>query len=454
MKTIGKYVVCGLLGKGGMSKVYKVRLPVIGKIAALKILSPHANLVALLGMEGIRQRFVGEAITMARLRHLNIVRISDFDEYYGKPYLVMEYYCNNLGGIIGESYRIENCSRVLNPAKAIHYTRQILEGLACLHHAGVIHRDIKPFNILVTDGDAIKISDFGMSKLRGENLRVPSNLLVGSPYYAAPEQEADPERVDASADLYSVGVMLYRMVTGFLPAAEWNWPSACQPYLDLEWDRFLGKAIKQNRAERYASAREMLVELTDLEAAWEQKKRDACQTTARVSAPEPIATGPGLKPALRARSIKVRPRQAQDIFRVDELWRPLQYIDNDFRENGDGTVTDATTGLIWQSAGSEYPVNWEEAHGYIQEQNQKGFADRTNWRLPTVEELMSLLTGTTNLEDSCIEPVFDQDKLWLWSSDRRSHVAAWYVSVDMGFLSWQDFSCRYFVRAVSSQLSV
>jgi serine/threonine protein kinase len=451
VKTIGKYEVCGLLGKGGMSKVYKVRLPVIGKIAALKILSPHPDLVAVLGMEGIRQRFIAEAITMARLRHSNIARISDFDEFHGKPYLVMEYYCNNLGGIVGESYRIENRSRVLNPDKAFHYTRQILEGLACLHHAGIIHRDIKPFNILLTDGDTIKISDFGMSKLRGESLRVPSTLLVGSPYYAAPEQEVDPERVDAGADLYSVGIMLYRMVTGFLPAGDWNLPSAHQSYLDLEWDKFLRKATAQNSEDRYASAREMLVKLADLQANWEHRKWEACRAMPGVSVPEPSTTGFGFMPVLRVRSIKVGPRQAQEIFRVDELGRPVQYVTNDFQENRDGTITDRSTGLIWQSAGSEYPVSWEEAHGYIQERNRGAFAGRTNWRLPTVEELMSLLKSTTELEDACIEPVFDQDKPWLWSSDRRSYVAAWYVNVEMGFLSWQDFSCRYFVRAVSSR---
>jgi serine/threonine protein kinase len=435
-----------------MSKVYKVRLPVIGKIAALKILAPHAHLLTLLGAEQIRRRFVAEATTMARLRHPNIAQINDFDEFHGTPYLVMEYHCNNLGSILGEQYRVENRSRTLSPDKAVHYARQILEGLACLHHAGVIHRDIKPFNILVTDEDTIKISDFGMSKLRGESLRVPSTLLVGSPYYAAPEQLADAERVDTRADLYSVGVMLYRMVTGFFPAGEGDQPVPRQLILNAEWDSFLLKAIARRREERYASAGEMLAELAELQATREQKKIEKCRMTARVPAWEPSAKTARFKLPLRARSIKLRPRQAQDVLWVDALWRPIYYVDNDFLENGDGTVTDRTTELIWQQGGSDYPLIWHEAHDYIQELNGKRFAGRDNWRLPTVAELMSLLTPKTDLEDSCIEPVFDQDKRWLWSSDRRSYVAAWYASVDMGFISWQDFSCHYFVRAVSSRL--
>ena len=138
------------------------------------------------------------------------------------------------------------------------------------------------------------------------------------------------------------------------------------------------------------------------------------------------------------------------MFGTDARWRPIHHITNDFQVNADGTVSDKATGLIWQKAGSDYPVTWHEAHGYIQELNQKRFAGRADWRFPTVNELMSLLTEVPLASDLCIEPIFDQSKRWLWSSDRRSFVAAWYVSVDMGYISWQDFSCYYFVRAVSS----
>ncbi len=87
----------------------------------------------------------------------------------------------------------------------------------------------------------------------------------------------------------------------------------------------------------------------------------------------------------------------------------------------------------WQQGGSEYPVTWESAVGYVERLNRSRFADRNNWRLPTVEELMSLLTQTLHGIDFCMEPVFDQRQKWLWSCDKRSYLAGWYVNVEVGF---------------------
>ncbi|MBW1896826.1 MAG: DUF1566 domain-containing protein [Deltaproteobacteria bacterium] len=449
MKKIGKYEVCGLLGKGGMGMVYKVRMPVVGKIVALKLLSPHPNLVALLGREEIRRQFVTEALTMARLRHPHIVAIWDFHDTEDLAFFVMEYFCNNLGVIIGETYLVEEPSRIVSVDKAIHYTRQILEGLSRLHEAGIIHRDIKPYNILVTDQDDVKITDFGLSKLRGETFDGPANLNVGSPYYAAPEQEDDPNQVDARADLYPVGIMLYRMLTGELPIGSFRSLSDCNSDLDSRWDDFLLKATAGDRENRFPSAKAMLESLGGLQAAWVGKKERECEMP---SVWLPKQDGPAQLERPRSERLRIRPRPAHKAFRADALWRPIQYTDNDFKVNADGTVTDRATGLMWQQAGSDYPVTWYEAHEYVSQLNEKRFAGRADWRLPTVNELMSLLTDVPRAGDLCIEPIFDPTERWLWSSDRCSFVAAWYVSVDMGYVSWQDFTCYYYVRAVCSEL--
>ena len=448
MKKIGKYEICGLLGKGAMSIVYKVRLPKFGKIAALKLLSPHPHLVGSLGMEEIKKRFVAEAKTMASLRHPNIVSIWDFDEAEGRPFLVMEYYCNSLGLIIGETYRIEDPSRALTLEKTVHYLRQILAGLIRLHQAEIIHRDIKPFNILVTDEDTVKISDFAFSKLRGEVWKPPPNVMVGSPCYAAPEQEQEPDGVDVRADIYSVGVMSHRMLTGKFPVETSIRASEFHPDLTGEWDSFLTKAVAPGRRDRFASSAEMLNALEQLAADWQERKEQICSI-----APAHPATKKNKVDStriLRAQPIKVRPRQARQEFQLDQLWRPRHYLDNDFREHGDTTVTDRVTGLLWQQDGSDFPMTWKEAQVYVQQLNGERFAGRSNWRLPTVTELCSLLTETGDAAALCIESIFSQEKRWLWSADRRSFVAAWYVSVDMGFVSWQDFSCYFFVRAVCS----
>jgi serine/threonine-protein kinase len=449
VKKIDKYEVCGLLGKGGMGMVYKVRMPVVGKVVALKLLSPHPNLVALLGEEEIKKLFVTEAVTMAGLRHPNIVAIWDFHESEDLTFLVMEYFCNNLGVIIGETYRVEEPSRIVSVDKAIHYTRQTLEGLSRLHQAGIIHRDMKPYNILVTDEDTAKITDFGLSKLRGETFQGPSNLMVGSPYYAAPEQEEDPNQVDVRADLYPVGVMLYRMLTGELPIDSFRSLCECNPDLDADWDNFVIKATAKDREDRFSSAKEMLRALDELQVAWEEKKEKVCQMPTTGLSDK--AAGPtASRERLRSESIKVRTRQAREVFGTDARWRPANHITNDFQVNEDGTVTDQATGLIWQQAGSDHPMTWHEAHDYVEQLNETRFAGRADWRLPTINELMSLLTDVPSAGDLCIEPIFDQNERWLWSSDRRSFVAAWYVSVDLGYVSWQDFSCYYYVRAVCS----
>ncbi|QTA86130.1 protein kinase domain-containing protein [Desulfonema magnum] len=448
MKKIGKYKIRGLLGRGGMGKIYKVEVPVIGKIAALKRLEPNPVLVNIMGPEKIRDLFISEAVNMAYLRHPNIVQILDFDEADGKLFYIMDYYCNNLGTMIGETYKTEMPSRMIKTDKAIHYTRQMLLGLACLHHAGIVHRDIKPFNILVTDYDTVKICDFGLSKLRGEAFPGPSNLKVGSPWYAAPEQEINPDQADFSADIYPVGVTLYRMLTGTLPTEPLAVLGDISPDLDEAWDVFIKKAIARKSKDRFVSANAMLKELDALQAAREIRKEKICSLPPVPEFQTSETKPPKMSGKLRSQHVKVSPQEAPKLFSTDKLWRPLCYMQNDFRVNTDDTITDSATGLIWQQSGTDYPVTWNHARVYIDKLNKACFAGHDNWRLPTVDELMSLLTEPLRDRDFCVEPIFDNTQKWLWSADTRSYVAAWYVSVDMGFVAWQDFSAYYYVRAV------
>jgi serine/threonine-protein kinase len=447
MNYIGKYKICGLLGRGGMSKVYKVEIPVIEKIVALKLLDPDPLLVDLIGMKKIRELFISEAAKLASLRHPNIVEIWNFDHFDGKHFYLMDYYFNNLGIMIGETRWTEQPSRLIKLEKAIDWTRQILTGLACLHHAGIIHQDIKPFNLLLTEQEVVKICDFGLSKLRGETISTPSNLKVGSAWYASPEQEDDPERVDFRADLFSTGITLYRMLTGQIPAGSPDAPSRYNPDLDADWDKFMMQSIDPDPEKRFSSAKDMLAQLEVLEKKWQEKMQLACRVTQ--------LDEHNFKPAnsrlleLRKDSVKIASRNARNFFSLDDLWRPLNYISNNFQANPDSSLTDLTTGLTWQQAGSEYPVTWQQAKSFIRALNQQHYAGRTNWRLPTVNELISLLTEAPHAEHLCIEPVFDARQTAFWSSDRKSYTAAWYVSVDLGFVHWQDFSACYYVKAVS-----
>ncbi len=430
-----------------MALVYKVRLPVIEKIMALKLLHPHPILISLLGEKELKKRFINEAVIMSRLRHPNLLAVWDFDEVEGTPFFVMEYYCNNLGTLIGESGEVENPTRRLKPDRIMRYGRHILKGLARLHEAGIIHRDLKPFNFLISEEDTIKIGDFGLSLLRGETLPAPDNLKIGTPYYAAPEQEQDPDRVDVRADLYSVGVTLYRLATGCLPSEDRRPASRSPADLDSHWEAFLFRGAAFEKEDRFDSAGEMLEELERLRLQWETVREQACRP-APVPDEQPLENKP--PPPLRRNPIKVRPAEARAIFGMDELWRPRSYSHPDWQEMDDGTVADRSHDLLWEQSGSEYPLTWPEARIYVQGLNRDRFAGRSDWRLPTVDELCSLTTETPGVDACCPAPPFDSAQKCLWSADRRSFNAAWFVSIDLGFVFWQDFTCHYYVRAVCS----
>lgn len=456
MKTIGRYIVRGLLGRGGMSRVYRVSLPVIGGAMALKQLWPHPSLAGLMGMDRIRELFTAEAVTMAGLRHPNVVAVHDFDEAEGRPFYVMEYFSNNLGELIGETYRTEARSRVLPIEKSLHYVRQILQGLARLHHGGIVHRDIKPFNLLITEHDGVKICDFGLSKLRGETaVRPPANLKVGSPFYAAPEQEAAPDGVGVQADIFSVGVVLYRMLTGRLPhgdeddsqaiASRWN------PDLDTAWDGFFERALAPEPARRFESCHAMSLELDALAAAWSEKKERICAFVAQADTTEECISAKAKPPTgLRNRGQKIPFHQARAAFDVDALMRPVPVLDHLFDRLTPSLVLDCRTGLLWQHGGSAYPLTWTEAKAYIDQLNRRRFQGRIHWRLPTIPELLSIMTRPLQGTDHCLPPIFDPTQRWLWSADRSSFIAAWYVSMEMGYVARNDFSAPYFAKAVCS----
>jgi len=446
MKRIGKYVIRGLLGRGGMGKVYQVAIPPIGKIAALKLLDPHPVLTHLLGTRRIRELFLTEAVTMAGLEHPHIVAIRDFDEAEGCLFYIMDYFFSNLGLLIGETRRTEEPSRTIRLDRAIALTRQTLSGLACLHHFGIVHRDIKPFNLLLDAHGTVKIGDFGLSRLRGEPVPTPAQLKVGSPWYAAPEQEADPDAADFRADLYAVGVTLFRMLTGGFPSFPLPRASSTNPDLDADWDAFFRRALAHDPCARFESALQMKTALEALARAWQARRERICRL---VPPPLPARTPAEARPPLRRTPVRIDPARARTEFGADRLWRPVIFVENDLHPAAPGTLNDRATGLTWQQSGSPYPLSWPEAKAYVQALSRRRAGARAGWRLPTIPELMSLLSRTPHGEDFCVESRFDPLQNALWSADRRSFTAAWFVDVAMGFAGWQDFSARVYVRAVA-----
>ena len=434
-----------------MARVFKIEYPYTGKVGALKLLDPEAVLVSLLGENRVEELFTREAVTMARIRHPNVLEVIDFDRADGKLYYTMDFHCNNLGQMIGESYETEKPSRKIVTDKVFLYAKQILEGLACLHWSNLLHRDIKPFNIMIDELDTVKIGDFGLSKLRGETFKGHESLKVGSPYYTAPEQENDPEAADFRSDLYSVGVMIYRMVTGSLPLDPAEKTSELNRDLDENLDEFFQRALALKPGERYQAADDMLADIAGLEQDWLERKERICAAPEGLieTGSDPESAAERLEPErLRKEPVKVYSKDAKEQFGLTELMKPVRYVRNRFEPAGDSVVYDAATGRFWQKSGTRYPMNRQEALAYVDHLNAECFGGFSDWRLPTVDELITILSESPEGRGHCVEPVFASFQKFLWSSDRCTFRTAWYVNLEMGFVGFNDFSGFYHAKAV------
>jgi formylglycine-generating enzyme required for sulfatase activity/serine/threonine protein kinase len=203
---IGHYEVLQILGKGGFGIVLRAFDDVLHRVVALKVLTP-----ALAATSPARKRFLREARSSAQVRHENVVQVYAVEEQ-PLPYLVMEF-------IPGETFQ-QRLDRTgpLEAAEIVRLGRQIAEGLAAAHATGLIHRDIKPGNLLLEEGPQprVKITDFGLARAADDASRTQSGLLAGTPMYMAPEQ-ARGEMLDVRADLFSLGSVLYALTTGRPP---------------------------------------------------------------------------------------------------------------------------------------------------------------------------------------------------------------------------------------------
>ncbi|MEO1524945.1 MAG: protein kinase [Planctomycetota bacterium] len=202
---IGNMEVLGVIGHGGAGIVYKAHDAALGRNVAIKLLNPtHAD------QESARTRFAREARAMAAITHEHIVPVYAVDEHHGVPYFVMEYVP---GGTL--ALRLE--SGPLDVIETVRVGLQIARGLAAAHRLGVVHRDVKPSNILLAPGvERVRVADFGLARAFNDQTQTASGTLVGTPQFMSPEQVRG-EAVDGRSDLFSLGSVLFNCVTGRLP---------------------------------------------------------------------------------------------------------------------------------------------------------------------------------------------------------------------------------------------
>ena len=249
--------ILGCLGRGGMGVVYKARQKSLNRLVALKILAPERERDA-----AFAQRFALEAETLAKLNHPGIVTIYDFGQTDGLFYLVMEF-------VDGVSLRhLLEAGRV-SPREALAIVPQICDALQYAHDQRIVHRDIKPENILLDRQGRVKVADFGLAKLvemdaggipltpplspsggRGAPALTEAGKVMGTPQYMAPEQRQHPTEVDHRADIYSLGVVFYQMLTGELPDQPIEPPSR-KVRIDVRLDEVVLRALEKEPERRY-----------------------------------------------------------------------------------------------------------------------------------------------------------------------------------------------------------
>jgi eukaryotic-like serine/threonine-protein kinase len=267
LAQLGRYEILAELGQGSMGVVYKARDPVLDRVVAVKTI--HLNLPKD-ELAEYEARFYQEARAAGGLNHPNIVTIYDIGKSERVAYMAMEF-------LEGEELRgILSAGQPLPITQALDVASQVAEGLSYAHDRHIVHRDIKPANIMVVRDGLVKITDFGIARMRTNDVKTMTGMILGSPKYMSPEQVAG-RRTDHRSDLFSLGVVLHEMLTGQAPFHADSVhgtmyqvlnttppaPSLRIPDLPEIVDLIVAKALAKNVEERYQNTKDMARDLQD-----------------------------------------------------------------------------------------------------------------------------------------------------------------------------------------------
>ena len=285
-KKIGRYKIVSELGRGAMGVVYKAEDPSLDRTVALKTIS----LSAAENAKDFKKRFFLEAKAAGKLTHPNIVTIHDFGEQDDFAYMAMEI-------LDGTELRTRMRVGEIGAAEAVDIALQVAEGLAFAHEHGVVHRDIKPGNIMLLERGPVKIMDFGIARMRSADHKTSTGMVLGTPRYMSPEQITG-QPVDARSDIFSLGIVLHEMLTKTslfagqdveqiahnVNTVEHQPPSRNNPGVPPMLDFVVARALKKDPAVRYQDAFELCADLRDAlaEMKGKAKREDTTDSTRTV----------------------------------------------------------------------------------------------------------------------------------------------------------------------------
>ena len=262
-----RYTIIEELGKGGMGNVYKASDTELSEKVAIKLINPK-----IAADKKTIERFRNELKLARKIRHKNVCQMYDLNRENEKYYITMEY-------VPGEDLKsFIRRSRQLSINGAISITRQVCEGLIEAHKHGVIHRDLKPSNIMIDREGNVRIMDFGIARSLKSKSITGSGIMIGTPEYLSPEQ-ADGEDIDRRSDIYSLGVILYEIVSGQLPfqgdtplslavkhrIEKPEDPRTINSHIPESLSRIILKCLEKNREDRYQNASELLTDLNNID---------------------------------------------------------------------------------------------------------------------------------------------------------------------------------------------
>ncbi len=260
-----QYELLELIGRGGMGAVYKARQRGLDRLVAIKVLPADLSRDPTWS-----ERFAREAKALARLAHPNIVGVHDSGQVEGFFYFAMEY-------VDGSTLRQVIQAKSARPAEALRLVMQICDALQYAHEEGIVHRDIKPENILIDKRGRVKIADFGLAKLiegdRGGITLTKTQQTMGTPHYMAPEQWEKPQDVDHRADIFSLGVVFYELLTNELPLGRFAPPSK-KVQVDVHLDQVVLRALEKEPDLRYQQASQVRLDVAGVAQRAEAAEKD------------------------------------------------------------------------------------------------------------------------------------------------------------------------------------